>query len=133
MLLKEMDDKARIRHIVRAINDAWRARRYDDIGNLVASDIVMAPPGADLRITGKDAFVQSFRDYDAVATTHEFKPGEPRVDIVGDTAVAMCPFEIVYELHGATYHERGTDLLVFSLSGEEWRVVWRTMSSEPVK
>lgn len=65
-----------------------------------------------------------------MATTHEFSPGEPEIDIVGNVAVAVCPFFVVYELEGKTYREKGRDVLVLSRSAGEWRVVWRTMQTE---
>ncbi|HUP50786.1 MAG TPA: tRNA (N6-threonylcarbamoyladenosine(37)-N6)-methyltransferase TrmO [Thermoanaerobaculia bacterium] len=117
--------------IVRGINDAWRARKYDDIGRYLAEDVVIAPPGSDQRIAGREAYVQSYRDFDAGAVTQAFSAGEPRIDIAGEVAVASTPFEITYEMQGQTYHERGTDLLVLRRDAGEWRVIWRSMHSEP--
>lgn len=124
-------DEASIRRVVRRINELWADKRYDEIGELLAEDVVIAPPGLEVRVRGRDAYVQSYRDYDAAATTHEFAPGEPQVDVVGDAAVAVCPFYIVYERDGRTYRENGRDLLFFSRQGGRWCVAWRTMVSEP--
>jgi ketosteroid isomerase-like protein len=126
-----MTDEQAIRGVVHAIHDSWRAGRYDEIGRHLADDAVIAQPGSDHRTRGRDPYVQSYRDYDRMATTHEFSLGEPQIDVVGDVAVAACPFFIVYELQGATYRERGTDMLVLSRSNEEWRVAWRTMQTAP--
>jgi len=126
-------DAAAIAQIVRAINDRWRAGRYDDIGELLADSVVMAPPGFAARARGRDAYVKSYRDYDAAATTLAFEAGEPQIDLAGDTAVAICPFDVIYELDGKRYHERGHDLLVLSRMNDEWKVVWRTMQAAPVE
>lgn len=119
-----------IERVIRAINESWRAGRYDAIGEFVDENAVIVPPGTDARIRGREAYVQSYRDYDQAATTHEFSPGEPLVDILGEVAVAVCPFSVAYELDGAMYREQGHDILVFARRHEEWRIIWRTMQSE---
>jgi uncharacterized protein YciI/ketosteroid isomerase-like protein len=125
-------DRETVSAIVRRINDHWRQRRYDKIGELLADEVVLAAPGFGHRVTGPEAYVKSYRDYDAAARTLEFSAGEPQVDLAGDTAVAVCPFDVTYELDGVTYHERGHDILAFNRSDGTWKVVWRTMQSAPV-
>ncbi|HVH25212.1 MAG TPA: nuclear transport factor 2 family protein [Vicinamibacterales bacterium] len=126
-----MEDVREIRRIVAAINDAWRGGNYDAIGQYVADHVVMAPPGQDARVMGRAAYVASFRQYSEVANTTQFSPGTPRVDVIDDTAVAVCPFGIVYEIEGTTYSEKGFDILVFARTGDGWKIVWRTLTSEP--
>src|SRR5262245_55619548 len=105
-------DAAQIRTAVRAINEHWRAGQYDRIGAWLADEAVIAPLGAEARVRGRDAYIQSYRAYDQSATTLEFSASEPQVDVVADVAVAITPFEVVYELQGTKYHERGHDILV---------------------
>lgn len=129
-----MGDKARphaevIRAIVRKMNDAWLGKRYEDIGEYLDPDVVIASDSGE-RVCGRDAIVDSYRKYDAAATTHEFVPGDIDVDVVGDTAVAVCPFRVTYELGGRTYRETGKELLVLSQASGEWKVVWRTVQAD---
>jgi ketosteroid isomerase-like protein len=126
-----METIRKIRDIVAAINQAWVTGDYEAIGQYVAEHVVMAPPDLDGRVLGREAYVASFRQFAEVARTREFDPGVPRVDVIGNTAVATCPFTIAYELEGATYREKGSDILVFAHNAGEWRVVWRTVLSEP--
>jgi len=128
-----MTDTDAIRAVIAAINDRWRAKEYDTIGALLAEDVVMAPPGFGSRVRGRAAYVQSYRDYDAVARTLQFSAGEPHIDVFGGVAVATCPFDVTYELEEKTYHERGHDILALSKSSGEWKVVWRTMQAAPVE
>jgi ketosteroid isomerase-like protein len=130
---KESPHKRAIRQVIDRINDLWFKKRYDEIGDHLSEDVVIAPPGFGERIHGRDAYVQSYREYDQSAITSEFSPGEPEIDIVGDTAVAICPFYVVYELGGKKYQENGRDILVFSKSKGEWKVAWRTMQTESAK
>jgi hypothetical protein len=37
----------------------------------------------------------------------------------------------VYEIEGTTYSEKGFDLLVFARAIDGWKIVWRTVTSEP--
>jgi ketosteroid isomerase-like protein len=126
-----VNDADAIAAIVGHINESWRAQRYDDIGSHLAVDVVMAAPGSTVRLAGRDAYVQSYREYDRAAVTETFTPGEPQIDVIGDVAVATCPFSIVYRLEGTTYRERGQDILVLHRQPAGWRVVWRSMHTEP--
>ena len=130
MRTREASHEKAVRHVVRRINELWLSKRYDEIGELLSEHAVIAPPGFDGRIRGREAYLQSYREYDRVAITHEFSPGEPEVDLLGDVAVAVCPYFVEYELEGRTYQENGRDTLVLSRSTGEWRVVWRTMQTE---
>src|SRR5262245_1386204 len=124
-----LTDHEAIRKAVREINEHWISKQYDRIGELLADDVIVAPPGLARRVSGRNAYVQSYRDYDQAVTTLEFSPGDPEVDVVGDVAVALCPFHVVYRLQGAIHRERGHDLLVFSRRDGNWKVVWRTMQT----
>src|SRR5262245_51861981 len=126
-----MEDVRQIRSIVAAINEAWTTGRFDAIGQYVADHVVMAPPGQDSRVLGRDAYVASFRQYAEATWTESFKPLTPRVDVIGNTAVAVCPFSIVYEIDGSRYAEKGFDILVFARTADGWKIVWRTLTSEP--
>lgn len=83
-----------VRDVVERIHELWQAKRYDEIGALLADDVVIAPPGAADRVRGRDAYVQSYRDYDAAAKTLAFERAEAEIDVVGDTAVAICRFAV---------------------------------------
>jgi len=124
-------DEAVIRSVVREINEHWRAGEYDRIHARLADEAVIAPPGFDGRVRGRAAYIQSYRDYDQAAATLEFLAGEAQVDVIGDVAVAVSPFEVAYELQGTRHYEKGHDILVFSRLQGEWTVVWRTMQATP--
>jgi len=116
-------DEEDIRSAVRQINEHWRAADYDRIGARLADEVVIAPPGFDRRVRGRGAYIRSYREYDQAATTLEFAAGEPQVDVVGDVAVAVTPFDVVYELEGTRHRENGHDILVFSRLRGDWMVV----------
>ncbi len=127
MLKQRPNDEETIQSAVREINEHWRTGEYDRIGARLAGDVIIAPPGFDGRVRGRDAYVQSYRDYDQGVRTLDFAAGDPQVDLIGDVAVAVTPFRVVYEVHGTRHQESGHDILVFSRLHGEWMVVWRTM------
>jgi len=133
MHLEESSHKKVIRHVIQQINNLWMNKKYNEMSDLLSEDVVIALPGFEGRIQGKKAYIQSYRDYDKSAITHEFSSSEPDIDIMGDTAVAIYTFYVRYELNGKSYRENGRDLLVFSLSSGKWCVVWRTVLSESTK
>jgi hypothetical protein len=124
-------ERSAILHVVNKINESWLGKSYDELGSCLDDNVIMAAPGSTNRIIGREAYVQSYRDYDTVAKTLQINIEEPQIDIIVDTAVAICPFDVTYELKGKIYHERGSDILVLVRKKSDWRVVWRTMQSEP--
>ena len=126
----ESSEKKKILYIIHQINKSWLNHKYDRIGEFLSDKVVNALPGSATRIVGRESYVQSYRDYDQTALTIEFKRDEPQIDIVGKTAVAICPFFVVYKLDEKTFRERGNEILVFEKTSEKWVIVWRTMHSE---
>jgi ketosteroid isomerase-like protein len=124
---RSLPEREAVRCAVREITRRWREKQYDGIGALLTDEAVIAPPGFGFRVRGRADYVQSYRDYDETATTLEFDAAEPDVDVIGDVAVAVCPFRIVYEARGTVHREHGHDILVFSRIEGEWKVAWRTM------
>jgi hypothetical protein len=87
----------------------------------------MAPPGERARVVaGREAMVQSFRDFLAAAKVLDFETLDLQVDLFGPTAVAGLVFRIRYEMEGQAYDEKGKDVLVLNRDGNVWRIVWRT-------
>lgn len=132
MVEKSITEIENIIGIVKAINECWRLKDYDGIGSYLAEDVVIAPPNSVKRIHGRAAYVQSYRDYDQSAETLEYITGDPRVDVVGDIAVADCPFEVVYKLLGVKHHEKGQNILVFWNTQGRWKIVWRMMKFDTI-
>lgn len=104
-----------ILQVVNKINESWLAKKYDDIATCLDDGVVMAPPGSNKRVKGKNPYIQSYRDYDSAAITHSLIPEEPQIDVIDDTAVVIHPFSVTYEMKGSIYQERGTDLLILNV------------------
>lgn len=122
-----MSDEAEIAARVRAINDCWSEGRYDDLLRYFHEEMVLVMPGFEERVEGVEPIIASYRDFGEQATIHAFEPSEPRVDVIGQSAITATPFTIDYDFDGSRYHETGVDLLVFVRADDGWRVRWRTL------
>lgn len=98
-----MSETDAVMAIVRAINDAWVAGRYEELERHFHPEVVLAFPGFEQRIEGRGPLIDSYRDFGEKSTLHAFEPGTPQVDRVGPTAIATTSFEIDYELGGARW------------------------------
>jgi len=121
-----------LRERVLALNAAWRERRFDDLRAYFDPEVVIAAPGFGAHVKGRDAVVESYREFAENATIDVFDLSEPAIDIWGDTAVVTAPYSITYSMHGRTYREHGHDLLVFRRTAGEWLILWRTLTSGEV-
>ncbi len=117
---------AGIEGLIRSMNDAWLSGRFDDLNQYFAEDVVMVAPGGGMRMMGREAMIDSFRQYTEQATTHNFDETGLDVDVFESTAVASLRFDVDYELDGTRYQESGIDLLVLEHGDTGWLIVWRT-------
>lgn len=121
-----MTDREQVRATLDAINDAWLNDRLDDLPRYLHPDVVFVPPGHHLRLTGRDACVQSYRDFLAAARLNEIMAHEPAIDVFGDTAVAMYRFDADWVMDNQRYRESGYDLFVFTRTDDGWLASFRT-------
>jgi len=117
---------AGIEGLIRSMNDAWLSGRFDDLNQYFAEDVVMVAPGGGMRMMGREAMIDSFRQYTEQATTHNFDETGLDVDVFESTAVASLRFDVDYELEGTRYQESGIDFLVLEHGDSGWLIVWRT-------
>ena len=127
------DDRDEVARIVKKINQAWRNLRFDELGDYFHERMVIVPPEFAGRAEGRETCVQSYRDFVQQAKVLASSESQPAIDLSGDTAVAVCPFDITYELNGQQYTESGRDLFVFARTDGRWQAIWRTLFVSPRK
>ena len=108
-------------------NRAWLGGRVEDLAPMVHPDVVMALPGFDGTIQGRDQFLAGFRDFCEHAAVQEFRQDPLQINAIDETAVVTFRYEMVYERSGQRYRSTGRDLWVFRQHGDRWIGVWRTM------
>jgi uncharacterized protein (TIGR02246 family) len=120
-----------IRRMITELNAAWPKGSTASVASYFAEDVVFVAPGFSIRMKGRKACLDSYRDFVMKTGLRRFTPGKTVVDVCGRTAVAVCPFEIEYTMNGTDYRERGNDLFVLAYT-DTWKFVWRTMTAEPM-
>lgn len=120
-------DELAIRDLLSRINTAWLERRFDELTALFAEDIVLVAPGFAARLAGREASIETFREFMNRAAVTSYLEDDLRVSINGDTAVADFAWEMTWTDADTPHRQRGRDLFVFTRRQGEWRVVWRTL------
>ncbi len=128
--MEQTDDRAAVEALVRALNDAWLAERIEDLGAFFDENAVLVAPGGARRIVGREAVVESYRQYVELARTLAFEVQDLAIDVFGATAVARLAFRVRYGIGETIHDEGGCDLLVLGKGDGGWRVVWRTQVPE---
>jgi uncharacterized protein (TIGR02246 family) len=117
--------------VVQRINRAWRNGDMDGLGELFHADSVFVHPDFAGRTEGREACVETYREFAANATIRRLEEIDPQVDVVGDTAVVTYGFRIHYEMGGEMQADSGRDVFVLTrTTGGRWQAVWRTLVME---
>lgn len=111
---------------VQRINQAWVLRRTEDLEALLHSAMVIAPPPPTTPIRGRDACIESYREFALAARVLHFEELSPAVEVFDTTAVATYDFAITYEANGTYTTERGREVIVLVREEARWLAVWRT-------
>lgn len=124
-----MDDKEQIKAIIKNVNDATLGSRQTDLGQFFHNDVKFVAPDFNSALEGKEAALNSYREFRENAELKGYELGEPDVSIFDTTAVASYSFDMRYKLAQAqeTYHETGRDIVVLSRQHDQWQIVWRTL------
>ena len=124
MAQREADE---VRAVLDRISEAWRARRYEDLSQFFAQDMVLALPGKAVRVEGRDAIVASYREFMDRITVTSYREDQHSVDVWGATAIASFRWDMAWLAGNVPNHETGSDVFAFTHTDGRWLAVWRTM------
>ena len=124
-------DREEIRQILKDINEAWTKGNTDDLNKYFHEDMIIAQPGFGIHGDGRNACVDSYKEFAGMASVQGLRESEHIVLVWGDTAVASYRFDIEYELDGQSHQDAGYDLFVFTRQDGNWLAVWRTILPVP--
>ena len=122
-----MDDKEEIKSIIKDVNDATLGSKETDLGQFFHDGVKFVAPDFNSALEGKEAALNSYREFRENAELKGYELGEPDVSIFDTTAVATYSFDMRYKLAEETYHETGRDIVVLARRDDEWKIVWRTL------
>jgi ketosteroid isomerase-like protein len=128
-----MDDRSDIRELVKKINRAWLTGKVTELNSYFHDDMVIKSPAFQELCRGREACVKSYEEFLTQARVLDYKDEPPSVDLFGRSAMAVCPWEMAYELSGKQYREKGRDMLMLTRETGRWMVAWRLMLVDPEK
>ena len=131
--MQEGKEHSEIRDLVKKINQAWLTGKVTELNSYFHDEMVIKGPAYQELCRGRAACVTSYEEFLAQAKVLDYKEEKPSVDVFAHSAVAVCPWEMTYELAGKQYRESGHDTLVFTHETGRWLAVWRLMLVEPEK
>jgi Domain of unknown function (DUF4440) len=117
--------------VLTAVNRAWRGGRLEELRSFLHPDIVIVGPDLTPVGCGRDACVQSYAEFLAAATVHEFDETQVRLGEYDHAAVVSYDYRIRYESQGVAYDERGREVILLIRQGEIWQVAWRLVLPPP--
>jgi len=109
------------------INNSWLGGQSAKLADYFHESIVFNSPDLKQQSIGKDICIESYADFLGKSKVLLFNQSNPRVHIFDYTAILAYDFEMKYEQKSKTYHETGTDVMIFTREKDLWKAVWRTL------
>ena len=124
-----MDALTEVAIALRRLSESWRNRRYDELRDCFHDSAVMAVPGFSGRVAGRDALVESYREFMDRSTLDSYAEAPATIEIFENAAIAHFQWEMVWTSGGKQDRSSGRDLFAFVREPESgrWKAVWRTM------
>jgi hypothetical protein len=120
-------ERQEIKQVIASINQSWRQGRPQELEKYFHPDMVIAAPGLKVVARGRDACIQSYRDFIGRATISDYQESDHSIEVWDGTAVVSYRFQISYRMNDREHGEAGHDLFVFIHQKGKWQAVWRTM------
>jgi uncharacterized protein (TIGR02246 family) len=124
------DDQKSAWETVRRINAAWLDGHREGLDELFHDRVVIVGPDGTRYGEGKEAVVESYRDFGRRATVSDFRESDGRVDVYDAVAVVSYRFDIEYTIEGQTSREAGREVMVLEKHDGRWLAVWRMVSAQ---
>jgi ketosteroid isomerase-like protein len=117
--------------MITRIDEAWREKRFDGLADCFHPDAVITGPGFVELAKGREACVESYREFAANAEILTFGESGHQLRVWDTTAVYTFGWKMSFDRGQGPVAEKGTDQMVFERSAGEWRMVWRNVHFEP--
>ena len=114
---------------VASMDRCWIERRFDDLADFLADDVVIVAPGGQTRVKGLPAAIESYREFMGRSRVGRFATSDHVVTERGDAAVVEYKWEMAWESDGAGHDATGSEILMLAWRGGAWREIWRTQRS----
>ncbi len=119
-----------IESLINRMNDDWLNERIENLDQYFHKKAVLIQPGTHNKITGREAIIDSYREFTDEAEVSDFSIKDFQVDVFGETAVALYTFCIRYRIESTSYDESGLEILVFNRHKDKWQIMWRNQQPD---
>jgi ketosteroid isomerase-like protein len=119
--------QSEIQEIVEKINRAWAEDHVEDLARYFHENMVIVAPEFGGRLEGREACVESYREFTGRAKVNDLRLKDISIDVCGSTAVATYQFAVTYTMNDARHRNIGWDVFVFTHENDRWWATWRTM------
>jgi hypothetical protein len=127
--MRLVDAPAEIAIALQHLSESWRNRRYDELRDCFHDSAVMVAPGFSGRAEGREAVVESYREFMDRSTLDSYAEDPATIEVFENTAIVHYRWEMVWTSGSKQDRASGHDLLVFIRESDSgrWKAVWRTM------
>ena len=121
------DTEVAVLRVLDRIQRAWRSGPLGDMAAVLDPDVTFVFPGFSMRMTGRDALLESYREFTASSRVRTYR--EDRRSVVGGAkaALAEIAFDMTYARAGENWRTHGIELWVLERRPEGWIAIWRTL------
>jgi ketosteroid isomerase-like protein len=124
--------EAAIRRVLSRLDAAWRDRNFDGLNECFDENaIIVGPTYVTQYATGREACADSYREFARNPAILKYTETDHQLHSWSDSAVYTFSWEIVFQLGHGPQREAGTDQLVLSRFGDDWKVVFRYIYFAP--
>ncbi len=110
--------------LVHRLNEAWQHADWAAVTRCYHPDVILLPPDAGTPIVGRDAVLQTYREFVEMTELHAFEIQDTSAFTFGTTAIVHMAFEVDYTLEGLRSREAGLDVYTI-VAQPEPLIVWR--------
>ena len=125
--VKMNEDKIAVHNIMRKINSSWRSGSPENMRIYLDPEIMIKIPGNSGEIIGREALIDSFKEFWTNAQVLEYSESDEYISIIGDRAVVAFKFGMIYQRENYRDKSSGRDIWIFEKKNGNWLAVWRTM------
>lgn len=101
----ELPDSDQITGVIKSLGLAWRESQFDCLEPLSATGVVFQDSKGDRLLEGKEACIQSYRDFMGIAKVLDYKEEEPGIIPFAGFVMATYGWQIDYEINGSNSHD----------------------------
>jgi ketosteroid isomerase-like protein len=113
---------------VKALDRCWRERKFDELADLLAPNIVVVGSHGR-RFTGRDAALAGYRDFMTNSEVRSYTPTNYIVTSHGDAAVVEYEWAMQWTSGEQSHDGRGREFLTLSRTDGRRQIIWRMQLS----